>query len=149
MKFRYLMGMMLCAVQSFSYAAEITGTWKAIDDKTGYAHADVEISKLNDGTYQGKVIRIHAIPNRPAHTYCSKCKGALKDVPILGISVLSGLKPNPEKKNEFVNGSILDPLTGNVYKSKATLNSRGNVLTLRGYVGTPMLGRTVSWVKVE
>ena len=43
---------MCCA--SFSYAAEITGTWKAIDDKTGYARADVEISKLNDGTYQGK-----------------------------------------------------------------------------------------------
>ncbi len=29
MKFRYLMGVMLCAVQSFSYAAEITGTWKS------------------------------------------------------------------------------------------------------------------------
>ena len=38
---------------------------------------------------------------------------------------------------------------GNIYKSKATLNARGNVRTLRGYVGTPILGRTVSWVKVD
>ncbi|ATO18857.1 signal peptidase [Acinetobacter sp. LoGeW2-3] len=149
MKFQYWRGLALCAVQSLSYATEITGIWKAIDDKTGYARADVEISKLNDGSYNGKVVRIHAIPNRPANTYCSKCTGALKDVPILGLSVLSGLKPDPHKKNEFINGSILDPLTGNVYKSKAKLNSRGNVLTLRGYVGTPILGRTVSWVKVH
>ena len=149
MKVQYWMGLMLCVVQSLSYATEITGTWKAIDDKTGYARADVEISKLNDGTYNGKVIRIHAIPNRPANTHCSKCSGALKDAPILGLSVLSGLKPNPQKKNEFINGSILDPLTGNVYKSKAKLNSHGNVLTLRGYVGTPIFGRTVSWVKVH
>ncbi|KGT47072.1 DUF2147 domain-containing protein [Acinetobacter thermotolerans] len=149
MKIQYWMGLALCVIQGFANAADISGTWKAIDDKTGYARADVEISKLEDGTYTGKVVRIHAIPNRPANTHCTKCKGELKDAPILGLSILSGLKPSPNKRNEFIDGSILDPLNGNVYKSKGTLNSRGNVLTLRGYVGTPILGRTVSWVRAH
>jgi len=85
-------------VQSFSYAAEITGTWKAIDDKTGYARADVEISKLNDGTHQGKVIRIHAIPNRPAHTYCSKCKGGTERCTYSGYLCLIRSKAKSRKE---------------------------------------------------
>lgn len=132
-----------------THAADISGTWKTIDDKTGYARAEVKISRLKDGSYAGKIIKIHAIPNRPAISHCEKCEGKLKNAPLLGLSILSGFQRSDEKSNEYIHGKIIDPLSGNTYQSKGQLNTRGNVLTLRGYVGTPLLGRTVSWIRVE
>ena len=130
-------------------AADISGTWKTIDDKTGYARAEVKISKLKDGRYAGKIVKIHAIPNRPAISHCAKCEGKLKNAPLLGLSILSGFEHSSEKANEYINGTIIDPLSGNIYQSKGQLNARGNVLTLRGYVGTTLLGRTVSWIRID
>lgn len=130
-------------------AADISGTWKTIDDKTGYARAEVKISRLKDGRYAGKIVKIHAIPNRPAISHCAKCEGKLKNAPLLGLSILSGFEHNSEKANEYINGTIVDPLSGNTYQSKGQLNARGNVLTLRGYVGTTLLGRTVSWIRIN
>ncbi len=68
-------------------AADISGTWKTIDDKTGYARAEVKISRLKDGRYAGKIVKIHAIPNRPAISHCAKCEGKLKNAPLLGDGV--------------------------------------------------------------
>lgn len=130
-------------------AADISGTWKTIDDKTGYARAEVKISKLKDGSYAGKIVKIHAIPNRPAISHCVKCEGKLKNAPLLGLSILSCFEHSSEKANEYINGTIMDPLSGNIYQSKGQLNARGNVLTLRGYVGTTLLGRTVSWIRID
>ena len=130
-------------------AADISGTWKTIDDKTGYARAEVKISKLKDGSYAGKIVKIHAIPNRPAISHCVKCEGKLKNAPLLGLSILSGFEHSSEKANEYINGTIMDPLSGNIYQSKGQLNARGNVLILRGYVGTTLLGRTVSWIRID
>ena len=76
------------------------------------------------------------------------CRKA-KKCPLIGLPILSGFQQNTEKNNEYVNGQILDPLSGNTYQSKGLLNARGNVLTIRGYVGTTFLGRTVSWIRVE
>lgn len=132
-----------------TYAADIAGTWKTIDDQTGYARAEVKISKLKDGRYAGKIIKIHAIPNRPAISKCEKCEGNLKDTPLLGLAILSGFEKSAEKANEYINGRIIDPLSGNTYQSKGQLNARGNVLTIRGYVGTTLLGRTVSWIRID
>lgn len=129
--------------------ADISGTWKTIDDQTGYARAEVKISKLKDGSYAGKIVKIHAIPNRPAISHCAKCEGKLKNAPLLGLSILSGFEHSSEKANEYINGTIMDPLSGNIYQSKGQLNARGNVLTLRGYVGTTLLGRTVSWIRID
>ena len=130
-------------------AADITGTWKTIDDQTGYARAEVKISKLKDGRFAGKIIKVHSIPNRVAVSNCEKCAGKLKNAPLIGLPILSGFQQNTEKNNEYVNGQILDPLSGNTYQSKGHLNARGNVLTIHGYIGTTFLGRTVSWIRIE
>lgn len=128
---------------------DLTGTWKTIDDKTGYARADILITQQKNGTYLGKIVKVHAIPNRPAIDHCKKCKGALKNAPLIDLPILSGFKQNPKNKDEFIDGHVLDPLSGHVYQGKGRLNARGNVLTLRGFVGTSLLGRTVSWIKVD
>jgi len=128
---------------------DLVGIWKAIDDKTGYARADVLITKKENGGYLGTIIKVHAIPNRTALDHCEKCKGALKNAPLIGLPILSGFKQNPKKADEFIEGKVLDPLSGHVYQGKGRLNTRGNVLTLRGYIGTSLLGRTVSWIRVD
>jgi len=131
------------------YAAELSGRWKTLDDKTGYARAEVLISKLKDGSYTGKIVKVHALPNSQAISHCEKCTGKLKGAPLIGLQIFSGFHQNPDSQHEYVDGKVVDPLTGNVYQGKGQLNSRGNVLTLRGYLGTTLLGRTVSWIRVN
>ena len=130
-------------------APDLVGTWKTIDDKTGYARAEVLITKQENGGYLGTIIQVHAIPNRSAIDHCEKCKGALKNAPLIGLPILSGFKQNPKKTDEFIDGQVLDPLSGHIYQGKGRLNTRGNVLTLRGFIGTSLLGRTVSWIRVN
>ena len=129
--------------------ADLAGSWKTIDDKTRYARADVLITKQKNGIYLEEIIKVHVIPNRPAIDHCEKCKGALKNAPLIDLPILSGFKQNPKNKDEFIDGHVLDPLSGHVYQGKGRLNARGNVLTLRGFIGTSLLGRTVSWIRTE
>jgi hypothetical protein len=46
----------------------------------------------------------------------------------------------------FEGGDILDPNNGKVYRVKLKLIDDGSKLDVRGYIGTPMLGRTQTWV---
>lgn len=129
--------------------ADLAGSWKTINDKTGYARADVLITKQKNGIYLEEIIQVHAISNRPAIDHCEKCKGALKNALLIGLPIFSGFKQKPKNKDEFIDGHVLDPLSGHVYQGKGRLNARGNVLTLRGFIGTSLLSRTVSWVRTK
>ena len=46
--------------------------------------------------------------------------------------------------NEWNDGNIYDPKSGNEYSGALTLSSK-NHLDLRGYVGIPLFGRTSNW----
>ena len=81
-------------------AADLAGRWKTIDDKTGYARAEVLISKLKDGSYTGKIVKVHAIPNRTAIDHCDKCEGKLKNAPLIGLPIFSGFHQDDENKKE-------------------------------------------------
>ena len=126
---------------------DIQGVWKTIDDKTGFSRGDVLITKNTDGSYSGKIIAIRPLPGKPLVSVCVKCKGELKDIPFVGLQVISNFKQSIENPNEYLNGQMLDPLSGNVYKGRARLSTNGNRLTLRGYIGVSMLGRNQTWVR--
>ena len=49
----------------------------------------------------------------------------------------------------FSGGKIIDPLSGNIYSTKAKLSSNGKRLTMRGYVGVSALGRSQTWIKSD
>lgn len=51
-------------------------------------------------------------------------------------------------KNIWTNGHIYDANKGKTYKAKITLDKKGN-LSLRGYVGVALFGRTEYFVKVD
>ena len=128
---------------------DIAGVWKTIDDKTGFSRGDVLITKNANGTYSGKIIAIRPLPDKPLVSVCLKCKGSLQNAPFVGLQVIENFTQNPQKPNEFINGSMLDPLSGNVYKGRARLSTNGKRLTLRGYIGVSMLGRNQTWVRAS
>jgi len=46
-------------------------------------------------------------------------------------------------------GKILDPDNGTDYRLRLTPIEGGKKLEVRGYIGTPLLGRTQTWIRVE
>ena len=54
-----------------------------------------------------------------------------------------------DDKAVFEGGDILDPNNGKVYRVRLKVIDNGARLEVRGYIGTPMLGRTQTWVRAE
>jgi uncharacterized protein (DUF2147 family) len=121
------------------------GLWKNIDDVTGKSRALIRITETN-GELSGKIEKLFREPNEDQNPNCVKCEGALKGQPVLGMTILNGLKKDGD---EYNGGTILDPDNGEVYKSKLVLKDGGKKLNVRGYIGFPMLGRSQVWVREQ
>src|SRR3546814_11608488 len=91
-----------------------TGRWKTIDDETGKVKSIVEITQAADGTLQGKVVEILQSDRGPNPT-CDKCKGANKDKPVKGKTILWGLEQDGDEWN---GGTGLDPATGKTHQER-------------------------------
>lgn len=124
-------------------AQSAVGIWKTIDDETGAEKSHVEIYEKENGTLEGKVIKILTEGREDA--VCDKCKGDLKNTPIQGLVILRGLKSNGERA--WKDGKILDPENGKEYKSKMELKDE-NTLEVRGFIGISLIGRTQTWYRV-
>ncbi len=142
---KLMSALLLSAMTSFAFAEDITGLWQTIDDKTGAPKGQVEIRKEANGTYVGKIVKITPRAGYTPKTTCVDCPAPYTNKPILGLDVLTGLKHS--EGNNYSKGRILDPNSGKVYSMKAKLSSNGNRLTLRGYVGVSVLGRTQIWLR--
>lgn len=132
-----------------AYAQDISGKWRTIDDKSGFSRGDVLIKKNEDGTFSGKIITIRPVPGMKSTGICHNCKGELKDKPLVNMEILSNFSQDSKKENEYLNGKVLDPLSGNIYKGKIKLIGEGKSLIVRGYLGTSLLGRNQTWRRVE
>ncbi|QOZ51528.1 DUF2147 domain-containing protein [Bradyrhizobium sp. CCBAU 53338] len=136
------------ALTSFGAWAENTspvGLWRNIDDVSGKPRALIRITESN-GTLQGKIEKVFPGPSEDRNPKCEKCEGALKDAPVIGLVILSGLKKDGD---EYTGGKILDPDNGKVYSSRIRLGDGGKKLDVRGYVGVSLLGRSQIWVRQD
>jgi uncharacterized protein (DUF2147 family) len=135
------------AMPAVAMAAEASpiGLWKTIDDETGKPKSLVRISE-NDGELSGRIEKLFRAPDQDQDPKCVKCDGALKDQPIIGMTILTGLKKDGDS---YSGGQIIDPASGKTYKSKLTVAEDGKKLNMRGYIGVPMLGRTQIWLREE
>jgi uncharacterized protein (DUF2147 family) len=115
------------------------GRWKTIDDHTGQTKAIVNIRDIN-GTLEGRIVKLFDPP--APDPLCLKCTGTLKNKPVMGMRILWGMR---KAGNEWTGGQILDPESGNIYRCTITLDSSGNVLRVRGYIGVSIFGRTETW----
>lgn len=148
LKLSYVVGLPLALLMSslaWANDASPAGLWKNIDDATGKPRALIRIDESN-GTLQGRIEKVFPGPNESQHPKCDKCEGANKDAPIVGLVMLYGLKKNGD---EYADGQILDPDNGKVYSSKVRLIDGGKKLSVRGYIGVPMLGRSQTWIRQE
>ncbi len=123
--------------------ASPVGLWRNVDDVSGKRRALIRITDSN-GTLQGKIEKVFLALNESPT--CTKCEGTLKNAPVIGLVILSGLKKDGA---EYTSGQILDPDSGKVYSSKIHLTDGGKKLNVRGYIGVSMLGRSQIWVRQE
>ena len=128
---------------------EVTGLWRSIDDKTGYAKSLIKIEQSSDGSYGGTVVQVLSHPGYTPEVYCQNCPAPFTDKPIAGLHLLWGLKANPDDHTLYSGGRILDPLSGHLYSAKITLAPDGKKLTLRGYMGISLLGRSQVWIREQ
>lgn len=130
---------------AWAQEASPTGLWRNVDDVSGKPRALVRITESN-GALQGKIEKVFPGSNEDPNPKCDKCEGANKNAPVVGLVILNGLKKDGD---EYAGGQILDPDNGKVYRSTVRLTDNGKKLSVRGYIGVPMLGRSQTWVRQE
>ena len=121
------------------------GTWKTIDDVTKEAKSFLEITE-KDGKLYGKIIKLVKKPGEDPNPLCTKCTGANKDKPILGMTIMWGLSKDGAY---YTGGKIMDPDNGKTYSCKIKVVDGGKRLEVRGFIGISLAGRSQFWVKAD
>jgi uncharacterized protein (DUF2147 family) len=119
-----------------------TGKWRTVDDKTGKVKSEVQLYEQGGKLY-GKIVGLPE-PNDSAGKpkTCTKCQGADKDKPIVGLVIIKDLSPEGER---YKGGTIMDPEDGKVYRAEVW--TEGGKLKVRGYVG--VFYKTQTWLKAD
>ncbi len=133
----------LAANAVFAQASPV-GLWKTIDDDGKTVKSLVRITE-SGGVLSGTVEKIFDPARQDAK--CEKCSDDRKDKPIIGMTIIRGVKQEPEDKVTWSGGEILDPDNGKTYKTKLWTSDGGKTLNVRGYIG--FLFRTQAWQKAE
>ena len=143
MKTLFFATTLMLASSLVAAAGSPVGTWRSIDDKTKQERSIIKITEEN-GELKGVVEKLFDQPgDDPAHL-CKECKGERKDKPIIGMTILWGLKKDGDT---WAGGEILDPKNGKIYRCKMTLSEDGKSLNVRGFIGISLLGRTQTWLR--
>lgn len=129
---------------SLSFAEDISS-----DDIIGFWLSEsgkgvIEIYK-NDNTFEGKLVWIKDIHDGKMKDKLDKNNPdeKLQKRSLQGLKNLYGFT---FEDNVWSGGKIYDPESGKTYSGKMELNSKGK-LSLRGYVGIPLFGRTSEWTR--
>jgi len=123
-------------------ADKIVGVWWN-DEKT----TKIQVEK-KDGKYIGTIV--YMIPEKYENGEPPKDKenpdSALRSRSLIGLQILKGFVYNP-KKEEWQEGTIYDPKSGNTYDCYAWMES-DDLLKLKGYIGgIRWLGRSSEWYR--
>lgn len=68
---------------------------------------------------------------------------ARRNVPLCGMQLIGGFIPSPRKKGAWDDGWVYDPDSGRTYSGTIT-SVDTTTIKLRGYVGVPLFGRTLT-----
>jgi uncharacterized protein (DUF2147 family) len=129
----------------------IVGVWETAPTDKGYAH--IEIVRRGDA-YAGSIVWLDELLYPAGDEMAGQTKidrmnpdPSLRARPILGLQIVDGLEYAGDGR--WHGGTIYDPETGKIYKSKAAIADGGETLKLRGYIGVSLLGRTSQWKRVR
>lgn len=121
----------------------VLGKWQTQDDKTGVVKSIIEITE-SEGLYKARVIELLEAKNEGKNPLCEMCKGAKKNMPIVGLEIMWDIEQDGPTK--WSGGKILDPENGKVYGCKLSLED-DDTLKVRGFLGFAALGRNQYWYR--
>ena len=147
----------LGATPSKQTADPAEGFWLSVDEKSGKITAGWHIYE-ESGKLFGKILSMADLPKT---TLAEKCKesyagfpvaGKVNQMTVVGTPWIFGLVMN--KPGEWINGNVVNPEDGGIYKCKITLHPadgkkfRADTLEMRGELGFG-IGRSQFWKKTD
>lgn len=145
---KFLLSLVFLTTGALSYAQMTPlGLWNSVDDATNKPKAEIRIALNATGGLSGVVER--SIDPKPGtEPNCVECTDDRKGKPKIGMEIIRG-GVKKEGKDVWEDGKILDPENGKNYSLRLTPIDGGKKLEVRGYMGTPLLGRTQTWIRVQ
>jgi uncharacterized protein (DUF2147 family) len=132
------------AIPGMNQFKTAAGFWKQFNDDGSVGGWFYFVQR--DGVYEGRLVKMFKKPGGPVYSnVCEKCDGDQKDAPMLGLTMIKGMKRDGHSYQE---GSILDPRDGTLYHAQMELSADGKSLSVRGYLGIPLLGQTQVWKRL-
>lgn len=136
----------LLAAQAWpAHAHTVAGVWQQIDPDTGKVGALVTFTE-KDGVFSGFISKLFLDPGDDPNPICRKCPDGQRGKPILGLVFIKGMR---RSGSAYEGGTILDPDSGTHYSANMQLSQDGDTLTVRGYIGIPLLGQSQVWKRVK
>jgi uncharacterized protein (DUF2147 family) len=132
------------AIQADPSAGTAAGVWRQVDE-SGKVGALVTITREGDA-FVGRLSQLFLDPGDNPNPICENCPGNKHNQPFLGLLFIEGMK---QSGVDYIGGTILDPETGKIYNAKMSLSPDGKRLTVRGFIGLSLFGRSQTWTRVE
>lgn len=122
---------------------DVTGFWES-DDSDGHPNAWFYFVERFQA-YEGRIVKMFPKPGTPIVPNCLKCTGDQTKAPMLGLVIVKQMQRDGL---QYRDGTILDPRDGSVYHAQMDLSADGQQLSVRGYLGVPLLGQTQIWTRL-
>ncbi|RZK76792.1 MAG: DUF2147 domain-containing protein [Pedobacter sp.] len=120
---------------------QIIGKWV-----NSTSEANIEITKRSD-KYFGKIVWLKDPKDEKGNikTDVKNPNASLRTKTIVGLEIL---KDFVYEDGGWTGGTIYDPKSGKTYKCNMTVKSNGD-LSMRGYIGISLIGRSETWKRVK
>jgi len=137
--FQYLSYTLLLSLAVSTQASDqVVGTWNTLD-RFGEPESLVELYKSGE-ELRGRIVKLYDDSKKDA--VCEECMDDQENHPIAGLVFITGLENQGE---EWINGTVLDPETGNEYDCKLWLD--GETVYLKAGFG--IISQTKEWARAH